>query len=672
MYLTKINIKNFRLILDASIDFDKELTLIVGKNNSGKTSCMHFIKKIFNEEKFCYDDYPVTKRKRLFDLVISYFQGKLTFEELQEKFEEPSIRFYVDYSEEPEEKSLGALSSFIIDIDSEINSAEIEATYKFDILEDSFRTCFEKYYNEKDSDYRYLKAEWRRFFSRCFSLRVYAINPKYQIYKQSVSIKELKELFPFYAITAERILGENAEESLQDKNAINRLVNSYFCADVNALDEGIREDLVELREKINKANIEIQNESSKALSKVISKSVGFGYPNSEQLKLGVKTEINIDNSITSRAELTYNLGDVGESLPATHNGLGYKNLINIEIALYEFSKRLEIEKSRNIPLLFIEEPESHMHPQMQRLFAEYVGTFVSKLSKFEIQIIITTHSPHIANTVNFAQIRYVKKQVKKQGNTVIFKNLKTFVEQENKHNLDFIRKYLTISRCDLFFADKVILIEGTSERLLIPDMVEKCFTKGLFGSSEYSLNSQYYSLIEVGGAYAYKFIPFIDFLGVPCLILTDIDSVDTKNKRCLVSNGVKSSNATINNWINFVKMKGGGSVTNLGEIINLSKKKEITLDEISNLSDDLKTINKIHIEYQVKEANGFCGRSLEESIINVNPFKHDDGERITKEEDLAFSGNKTDFALNLIMNYSNYTVPKYIQDGLVWLNETEN
>lgn len=94
MYLTKIYIKNFRLILDASIDFDKELTLIVGKNNSGKTSCLHFIKKIFNEEKFYYDDYPVIKRKRLFDSVISYFQGKLSFEELREKFEEPSIRFF--------------------------------------------------------------------------------------------------------------------------------------------------------------------------------------------------------------------------------------------------------------------------------------------------------------------------------------------------------------------------------------------------------------------------------------------------------------------------------------------------------------------------------------------------------------------------------------------------
>lgn len=669
MYLTKIYIKNFRLILDASIDFDKELTLIVGKNNSGKTSCLHFIKKIFNEEKFYYDDYPVIKRKRLFDSVISYFQGKLSFEELREKFEEPSIRFFVDYSEEPEEKSLGALSSFIIDIDSEINSAEIEATYKFDILEDSFRTYFEKYYDEKDSDHLYLKAQWSRFFSRCFSLRVYAINPKFQIHKQSVSIKELKELFPFYAITAERILGENADESLQDKNAINRLVNNYFCSDVNTIDEGIRKDLVGLREKIDKTNLEIQNESSKALSKVISNSIGFGYPNSEKLELGVKTEINIDNSITSKAELTYNLKDVEESLPATHNGLGYKNLINIEIALYEFSKKLETEKSRNIPLLFIEEPESHMHPQMQRLFAKYVRTFVSKLSNFEIQLIITTHSPHIANTVNFAQIRYVQKQ----GYTAIFKNLKAFVEQENKDNIDFIRKYLTISRCDLFFADKVILIEGTSERLLIPDMVEKCFIGGLFGSSEYSLNSQYYSLIEVGGAYAYKFIPFIDFLGVPCLILTDIDSVDEKNKHCLVSKGVKSSNVTINNWINFVKMSSAGNDANLGEIVNPSKKEKITLEEINNFSNTLKTINKIHIEYQIKEANGFCGRSLEESIINVNPSAAPmTRERISKEEDLAFSGNKTDFALRLIMEHANYTVPKYIQDGLVWLNETES
>ena len=91
--------------------------------------------------------------------------------------------------------------------------------------------------------------------------------------------------------------------------------------------------------------------------------------------------------------------------------------------------------------------------------------------------------------------------------------------------MDFIRKYLTLTKCDLFFADKAIFVEGASERLLLPDMIEKCETSGVFGSCKYPLSAQYYALIEIGGAYAHKFIPFIDFLGVPCLILTDLDSV---------------------------------------------------------------------------------------------------------------------------------------------------
>ena len=75
----------------------------------------------------------------------------------------------------------------------------------------------------------------------------------------------------------------------------------------------------------------------------------------------------------------------------------------------------------------------------------------------------------------------------------------------HKDNADFIRKYLTLSRCDLFFADKAILIEGAAERLLIPNMIEKCEP---FYCGEYpQLKSQYFALIEIGGNYAFKFFP---------------------------------------------------------------------------------------------------------------------------------------------------------------------
>ena len=134
-----------------------------------------------------------------------------------------------------------------------------------------------------------------------------------------------------------------------------------------------------------------------------------------------------------------------------------------------------------IPLLFIEEPESHMHPQMQHLFAEYIESFLGKISGVHIQTILTSHSAHIANTIDFPKIRYAQRT----SEGVIFKNLNVFA-RENAENLEFIKKYLTLSRCDLFFADKIIFVEGASERLLLPDMINKCDKCGLFGPWPYN------------------------------------------------------------------------------------------------------------------------------------------------------------------------------------------
>lgn len=227
---------------------------------------------------------------------------------------------------------------------------------------------------------------------------------------------------------------------------------------------------------------------------------------------------------------------------------------------------------------------------------------------------------------------------------------------ENADNMDFIKKYLTLSRCDLFFADKIIFIEGASERLLIPDIIDKCDQEGLFNSVKYKLPAQYYALIEIGGAYAHKFIPFADFLGLPCLILTDIDSMLDGRTKEVVSKGKTTSNATIKWWMREVKS------------LPQTSRKQIKLAEIIALKDEEKTRGKCHIEFQTTE-NGLCGRSLEESIINVNR-KHYKLKGTAIEENLRFEEkSKTDFALNLICNCPQYEVPQYIKNGLVWLNE---
>lgn len=132
---------------------------------------------------------------------------------------------------------------------------------------------------------------------------------------------------------------------------------------------------------------------------------------------------------------------------------------------------------------------------------------------------MTTHSVHVANTVPFGQMRYIRRY----KNHVEYKDLGKFPtlgandEEEQKH-LEFLQKYMKVSYCDLYFCDKAILVEGASERLLIPDMIRKCDAEGIFG--DLSLENQYYTILEVGGAYAHLFYDFVDYLGIPTLIIT--------------------------------------------------------------------------------------------------------------------------------------------------------
>lgn len=568
MQLAKIRIKNYRLLVDAELEVDPKTTLIVGRNNTAKTSCFECIGKVLDGTQFSFNDYPLLKRENLYTDFASFMAKEITFEDLCERLEPISIEFLVDYSLDAPEDNLGALSPFIIDVDVDTTTALIRAEYK-------------------------LKA---------------------------------------------------------DEKSIWKI-----------LEPSVSEKVKELRVIVETANKNVQQQSDSILSALVSNAVGFGYPNGEELQLGVTTQLNIDDQIKNQTQLSYTAGTSNERLPSTYNGLGYKNLIKMEFLLAAFAKKVEKCGDACIPLLFIEEPESHMHPQMQHAFAEYLEAFLAKITSIGIQTLLTSHSAHIANTMVFSKIRYAQKT--KTG--VIYKNLNTFAE-ENSSNIDFIRKYLTITKCDLFFADKAIFVEGASERLLLPDMIDKCAKAGNFDSQEYKLPAQYYALVEIGGAYAYKFIPFAEFLGIPCLILTDLDSVSGQkgaNGRIYyssvpVSRGETTSNETLKWWVRKKKE------------IPEDDNTQIALTDITSMSPADKTRCRCHIEFQTTE-NGLCGHSLEEAIRNVNRTYYRLGDTPT-EDDLEFSGKKkTDFALNLICECEDYTVPAYIKNGLVWLNDQQ-
>lgn len=651
MRLANIKIKNYRLLINTDLKVDDNTTLIVGRNNTAKTSCVELIDKVLKNKALSYNDYPLIKRKYAYVLLAQFMRNKMSFEKLCKKFPVTSIDFCVDYTLDDPDMNLGALAPFIIDVDVDSTMAIIHVEYSIKISKESLRTMFESCFFE-NGNFVHKPEDVRDVcianFSKIFGLNIYAVNPQDERERQLKEQKELTNLFPFYSIPAERMLGENGDHS---SNSLGTLISSYFSVDIENLDPKVVEEVKELRKTVEEANVKIQRQSNELLGSIVNKAVGFGYPNAEELQLGVNTRLQIDEQIKDKTELIYSSTVVGESLPSSHNGLGYKNLIKIEFMLADFVEKIKQGNLACIPLLFIEEPESHMHPQMQQTFASYLEKFLWEISDVHIQTFLTSHSAHIANTIDFSQIRYAQKTVK----GVIYKNLNTFAES-NKANLDFIKKYLTLSRCDLFFADKVIFVEGASERLLLPDMIEKCNKEGLFDSKKYKLPAQYYALIEIGGAYANKFIPFVNFLGIPCLILTDIDSMEDGRTKAIVSEGKTTSNATLKWWVR--KVKG----------LPEDDTSKIKLSDVIALTYEQKMIEKCHVEFQVKE-NGLCGRSLEEAIKNVNRTYYELTGSIT-EKDLEFTDkSKTDFALNLVCDNPGYVIPKYIKDGLIWLNE---
>lgn len=657
MRLSKIKIKNYRLLIDAELEVDSKTTLIVGRNNTAKTSCFECIGKVLAGTPFSFNDYPLSKRDNLYANIASFMAKEITFEDLYERLEPISIEFLVDYALDDPEDNLGALSPFIIDVDVDTTTALIRTEYKLKADEKSVWKILEPSYYENgnftpaDDVHNAIISN----FNKLFEITIYAINPKNPKETQIKKHKELAELFPFHIIQAERRLGEDGTQD----NSLSSLISDFFDMSEDELDPNVAEKIKELRAIVENANKNVQQQSDNILSDLVSNAVGFGYPNGEELQLGVTTQLSIDDQIKNQTQLSYTAGTGKERLPSTYNGLGYKNLIKMEFLLAAFAKKVKKCGDACIPLLFIEEPESHMHPQMQHAFAEYLEAFLARITSVGIQTFLTSHSAHIANTMVFSKIRYAQKT--KAG--VIYKNLNTFA-QENASNTDFIRKYLTLTKCDLFFADKAIFVEGASERLLLPDMIDKCAKAGEFDSREYKLPAQYYALVEIGGAYAYKFIPFAEFLGIPCLILTDLDSVSGQKgangriyyKSVPVSCGETTSNETLKWWVR--KIKGLSAEDNT----------QIALTDITSMSPADKTRCKCHIEFQTTE-NGLCGHSLEEAIRNVNRAHYELGDTPT-EDDLEFSGkSKTDFALNLICECEDYAIPAYIKDGLVWLND---
>lgn len=666
MRITKIQAKNFRILQNSVMDFDRDLCLLLGRNNTGKTSFMVLIEKFLKNGEFNFNDFSISLRNKLF-----------AFDETTD-VNELAIQLIMTL-EYDEKENLCHLSEFILDLDPECKTVNLlfECSIKknkmLEHINNRGKVSKEKIITS------YIKESLERKVYTFSSIDDLKTENRYKLIEKE--FKDIEKLIDFEIIHAKRSVASSEEKS--GTKVLSKLTTDYYNhSNINAPDK-----FEEINFLISKMDEDLENSYEKFFNNFLANAKEF-------LSMGnlkVVSSLKAKEIVKDSSEVVY--GDLTQRLPEHLNGLGHMNILFLLLSI-EIKKEAFKANNKDIKLLLIEEPEAHTHPQIQYIFAQKIEEILKEVPN--MQTIISTHSPHIVSNHPFENIRYMFLKKSKDGDNIEIKNFyselsKKYVGEEKEFS--FLRQYLSVQSAELFFADKAIFIEGISEGILINYFSNQYdTTRKLEEAKKETDNPEYKSkyiplsaqniTITQAGANAKAFRHLIEFLQIPTLIITDIDTVYQKvgpkkitYPACSVvgSNCCNTSNETIKYYYSAPKFVYGCSVHTAW------------LENIKNHSQ--KCISDfVNVSYQCVE-NGYYPRSFEDAFINVNLAtlkKHKDQLLGLKNKDeINSNGNiynltqkiidkKSDFASSLLyVAYTDksveWTTPKYIWEGLEWL-----
>ena len=530
---------------------------------------------------------------------------------------------------------------------------------------------------EKETKFYFLKEELLRIYCNAVIEKCYFCNSNYKN-ENLMEVAAFKSLFNFQNIPAMRELDDNESDS--SKGISKRVIallkdNDTWVEATKKLPDLLMADIED-----SGAKKEIKNSSIKSLDDTIrdiSKTSG-GHIGKLQLEMDVK-EQDVEEFIRRITRAKYDVE--GLLLNEESQGLGFSNLIYLHMRLEEFYKSIDKNK---VNVFFIEEPESHMHPQMQNVFVRFLKNYY--IDK-KLQGLITTHSNEIARVVGLDSLRVIRQTEKSKSELFDLSKFRTSIKEKKIENLDdeseflltnFFDWFFEIGYSELIFADKAILYEGDSERLYIRKLIKL---------PEFStLNDSYIAYIQVGGAYAHNYLPMLRMLKMKTLIITDLDyDKEILSMDKVKAEDSKSTNATINHCYRLVyPNKEENYFPTIKELYDFQVKEENILCD-----------GRVYLAFQDEDSTA---RTLEEAmlkkILGFNVFhmiKRSEWKKIRKDKNLIFSipnnkkgekdseysirkiveatsNNKTDFMYSVILSENEEKMlPDYIKKGLLWL-----
>lgn len=652
MHISRVLINNFRLLKNSSLDLRNDLSLIIGKNNTGKTSLFVLFEKfLYQPGSFHYNDFSLSLRGEILNI------NKDT------AVDSMSIKMILEVSYD-EDDNLETLSEFILDLEPDARTVKI--LFECSINKDTLLKDIED--AKEDKEKLIIKLLGKHLITKVYVFddsnelnleRFFKENRHELIEKQ---LKDLKHLINLQIIHARREVASSNDSN--SKKPLSAITTNYF----NSEHDLSNEDLIKINDLILNMDKELGKRYDSFFKDFLENSKTFLSLGNLSVISNIQSNMLFDNS----SEVIY--GSENNHLPEHFNGLGYMNILYLLLSIE--IKKNEFKKSNNdINLLFIEEPEAHTHPQMQYVFANEIKTILKEVDN--LQTIVSSHSSHIVSQSDFEDIRYLKLVA---DENIEIKNFHTELKQKyssEPEHFKFLKQYLNIQSAELFFASKVIFIEGITERMLLPYFIKNFDLENR--AEDYTpLASQNISVLEVG-ANAKIFAPFLEFLDIKTLVITDIDTTDKNNsgKASPVSLSNSTSNATLRFFFDspadIQSTEFDGWFNNLRNHLLVCKS------------------SNVKVMYQTEE-EGNQARSFEEAFISINiealiGYK-DLVEGLKNKDQLETNNNYYELSKNIVDKKSDFAasilylvlanedlewkIPAYIKDGLSWVQSNDS
>lgn len=743
MLIRFVELQNFRKLKSIRIDFDEQQTLLVGANNSGKTSAMlalgHFL---VDPDRFTTHDLTLSNWQKIDAIGKGWEAAAGTTTATPPTLSEwepvlPSLDLWIKV--EPDEIHLARHLIPTLDWTDDLLGVRLRYEPK-DVasLERDYIAAFKAADDTKRSDTadkpydvtlwpHCLRSYLDRRLNSAFCRRAYLLDPSKReqpingiARPQTLPAGEPTDVYPLDGlirideISAQRGLGESSastgdpdggESAVRNvKKHLSSQLRSYYDKHLDPTEFPEVNDLKALQ-AIEAAERAYDERLAEGFKNALEELRLVNYPGISDPVLRIATRLRPTDGLSHSSAVQYEVApsfdgsSIPLSLPEEFNGLGYQNLISMVFKLMSFRDAWmrvgKASKASNathfhppLHLVIVEEPEAHLHVQVQQVFVRQAYAVlrnhpaIGEKTALRTQLIVSTHSSHVAHECSFACLRYFRRMPTSDATkvpTAAVVNLSEVFGTVDD-TARFVERYLRATHCDLFFADAAILVEGPAERMLVPHFIEKHFPE---------LHRCYVTLLEIGGSHAHTLKPLVESLGLTTLVITDIDAAEATGKHKVVPPERKkeliSRNTTLAKW--------HPCESSLDKLLDLTFDKKLKPSTIPQFS--------VRIAYQspVKANLAATGpevellaTTFEDALVleNIEFFRTTTVVGVASEFkeaiatsttpaalgsamfDIVRSCDKARFALDLLWlkDPDKLKVPMYIREGLEWLQMT--